>query len=82
MQDRAIGVLGVTESAGDLEQEGIAFDETHGTPMVDDRNHQGVGFALEAREYIDARSLWGHRIGALGQDFYGRHERPQLHWYL
>ncbi len=80
VQDRAIGVLGMAKGAGDFQQEGMAFDQTHGPSILDDRDHQGVGFTLEAREDVDSRRLGRHRLGALGQDFYGRHGRPLLHW--
>lgn len=80
MKDRAVGELGMAKGAGDLQQEGVAFDQTDRPSVLDDRDHQGVGLTLEPREHIDPRRLGRDRLGALGQDFYGRHGGPQLHW--
>ena len=76
VQDGPPGVEGVAEGGGDLQQEGVALDQADRLAGVDDGNDEGVGFALEALEDSTAQRLGRNRLGALGQDFDGRHIRP------
>ena len=59
-------------------QQGLdaALDQADRAPAVDDRYDKGVGLALEASEHLASRRLGRNRLGALGQDFDGRHIRP------
>jgi len=79
MSDRSVAELGVAQWAGEFQQEGTAFDQTDREAILDDRDHQGVRFAFETCEHVHAGCLGRHRLGAHRQDFYGRHDRPQLH---
>ena len=73
VDDRPFGVEGVAEGAGDFKQKGVAFDQADRPAVLDHGNDEGVGLAFEAGEHLASRRLGRHRLGALGENFNGRH---------
>jgi len=73
VNDRPARIEGVAEGAGDLQQEGVAFDQADGAMTVDDGDDESVGFAFEAGEHLASGGLRRHGLGALGENFNGRH---------
>ena len=69
----AVGIESVTERPGDLEQKGIAFNQTNRPVVVDDRYDQCVRLIFKPCENVSRDRVRRHRFGILGKNFNRRH---------
>jgi hypothetical protein len=72
----------MAEGAGDLEQEGVALDQSNGTAVIDNGDNEGVGLGLEPRKDLAGRGRGIDRLCPFREDFNGRLTAAETPWCL